>query len=173
MAIYLQFQCTSSVFDVNAVILETAEDKNDVREISRERADVFPEKRPDGLPPERSHFFCIKLTENAQPRRSGIYRLSGWELGELKAQLSILIRKRSIRLSASPWGSSVLFADENDGGRRMCIDNRALTKATIKIECPLPRTDNIFDQLRKASTSRRSTSDQVATRFGLFLILSR
>eukprot|EP00170_Pyropia_yezoensis_P000404 contig_2224_g405 len=77
-----------------------AEDKNEVQQILKEYADVFPAELPDGLPPERSHKFSIKLTDDAEPRRSGIYRLSEWELDELKTQLATLIRKGFIQPSA-------------------------------------------------------------------------
>ncbi|KAK1867157.1 hypothetical protein I4F81_009666 [Pyropia yezoensis] len=149
-AIYLQSEDPSSSFDINSIIMGEAEDQNEVQQILKEYADVFPAELPDGLPPERSHKFSIKLTDDAEPRRSGIYRLSEWELDELKTQLATLIRKGFIQPSASPWGSSVLFAAKKDGGWRMCIDYRALNKATIKNAYPLPRIDDIFDQLRKA-----------------------
>ena len=71
-AIYLQSEDPSSTFDINAIKMGEAEDKNDVQEILNEYADVFPEELPDGLPPERSHKFSVKLTEDARPRRSGI-----------------------------------------------------------------------------------------------------
>lgn len=149
-AIYLQSEDPSSTFDINAITMGQGEDKKEVQEILKEYADVFPDELPDGLPPERSHKFSIKLTDDAQPRRSGIYRLAEWELEELKTQLAGLIRKGFIQPSTSPWGSSVLFAAKKDGGWRMCIDYRALNKATIKNAYPLPRIDDIFDQLRKA-----------------------
>jgi len=79
-----------------------------------------------------------------------MYRVSESELAELKSQIAGLIQKGFIQPSSSPWGSSVLFAAKKDGGWRLCIDYRALNKATIKNAYPLPRIDDIFDQLRHA-----------------------
>jgi len=77
-----------------------------------------------------------------------MYRLFESELAELKSQIAGLIQKGFIQSSSSPWGSSVIFAAKKDGGWRLCIDYRALNKATIKNAYPLPRKDDIFDQLR-------------------------
>lgn len=75
-----------------------------------EFADVFPEKLPKGLPPNRSKNFDIQLTEDAKPRKSGLYRMSPAELKELRKQLDELLEAEFIRPSESPWGAPVLFA---------------------------------------------------------------
>ena len=72
------------------------------------------------------------------------------ELRELKAQLQELLSKGFIRPSASPWGAPVLFVKKKDGIFRMCIDYRQLNKLTVKNKYPLPRIDNLFDQLQGA-----------------------
>ena len=72
------------------------------------------------------------------------------ELVELKKQLDELIHKKFIRPSISPWGSPVLFAKKSDGTLRLCIDYRALNDVTIKNKYPLPRINDLFDQLRGA-----------------------
>ena len=72
------------------------------------------------------------------------------ELIELKAQLQELLSKGFIRPSASPWGASVLFVKKKDGSFRMCIDYRQLNKVTVKNKYPLPRIDDLFDQLQGA-----------------------
>ena len=74
------------------------------------------------------------------------------ELRELKAQLQELLSKGFIRPSASPWGSSVFFVKKKDGSFRMCIDYRQLNKLTVKNKYPLPRIDDLFDQLQGACT---------------------
>ena len=74
------------------------------------------------------------------------------ELRELKAQLQELLGKDFIRPSASPWGAPVLFVKKKDGSFRMCIDYRQLNKVTIKNRYPLPRIDDLFDQLQVACT---------------------
>ncbi|WMV41428.1 hypothetical protein MTR67_034813 [Solanum verrucosum] len=73
------------------------------------------------------------------------------ELKELKAQLKDLLDKGFIQPSISPWGAPVLFVKKNDGSLRMCIDYRQLNKVTIKNKYPLPRIDDLFDQLQGAS----------------------
>ena len=73
------------------------------------------------------------------------------ELKELKLQLQELLEKRFIRPSVSPWGAPVLFVKKKDGTLRLCIDYRQLNKLTIKNKYPLPRIDDLFDQLKGAS----------------------
>ncbi|GJR35303.1 putative reverse transcriptase domain-containing protein [Tanacetum coccineum] len=58
--------------------------------------------------------------------------------------------KGFIRPSHSPWGAPVLFVKKKDGSFRMCIDYRELNKLTVKNRYPLPRIDDLFDQLRGA-----------------------
>ncbi|GJV88604.1 putative reverse transcriptase domain-containing protein, partial [Tanacetum coccineum] len=67
---------------------------------------------------------------------------------ELSGQLKELQDKGFIRPSSSPWGAPVLFVKKNDGSFRMCIDYRELNKLTIKNRYPLPRIDDMFDQLQ-------------------------
>ncbi|KAL4563303.1 hypothetical protein LXL04_027343 [Taraxacum kok-saghyz] len=66
---------------------------------------------------------------------------------ELSSQLQELLSKGFIRPSFSPWGAPVLFVKKKDGSFRMCIDYRELNKLTIKNRYPLPRIDDLFDQL--------------------------
>ncbi|KAL5821813.1 hypothetical protein ACOSQ3_023695 [Xanthoceras sorbifolium] len=72
------------------------------------------------------------------------------ELKELKIQLQELLDKGFIRPSVSPWGAPVLFVKKKDGSLRLCIDYRQLNKLTVKNKYPLPRIDDLFDQLRGA-----------------------
>ena len=73
------------------------------------------------------------------------------KLKELKVQLQELVDKGYIRPSVSPWGAPVLFVKKKDGTMRLCIDYRQLNKVTIRNKYPLPRIDDLFDQLRGAS----------------------
>ena len=78
------------------------------------------------------------------------YRMGSEELAELKKQLEEQLRKGFIRPSASPWGSPVLFVAKKDGTIRLCIDYRSLNEVTIKNKYPLPKIEDLFDQLNGA-----------------------
>ena len=73
------------------------------------------------------------------------------ELKELKIQLHDLVDKGFIKPSVSSWGAPVLFVKKKDGTLRLCIEYRQLNKVTIKNKYPLPRIDDLFDQLQEAS----------------------
>ena len=72
------------------------------------------------------------------------------ELKELKVQLQELLDKKFIRPSTSPWGAPVLFVKKKNDSLRLCIDCRELNKVTVKNKYPLPRIDDLFDQLQGA-----------------------
>ena len=61
-----------------------------------------------------------------------------------------LLDQGFIRPNTSPWGVPVLFVKKKDGSFRLCIDYRQLNKVTIKNKYPLPRIDDLFDQLQGA-----------------------
>ena len=119
-------------------------------EVVNEFLDVFPEEIP-GMPPKREIDFTIDLVPGTAPISKAPYRMAPAEMGELKEQLQDLLDKGYIRPSASPWGAPVLFVKKKDGGLRLCIDYRELNKVTIKNKYPLPRIDDLFDQLRGAT----------------------
>ncbi|GJY93409.1 putative reverse transcriptase domain-containing protein [Tanacetum coccineum] len=79
------------------------------------------------------------------------YRLAPSEMKELSEQLKELSDKGFIRPSSSPWGAPILFVKKKDGSFRMCIDYRELNKLTVKNRYPLPRIDDLFDQLQGSS----------------------
>ncbi|GJR71602.1 putative reverse transcriptase domain-containing protein [Tanacetum coccineum] len=112
--------------------------------------EVFPEDLP-GLPPTRQVEFQIDLVPGAAPVARAPYRLAPSELKELSEQLKELSDKGFIRPSSSPWGAPVLFVKKKDGSFRMCIDYRELNKLTVKNRYPLPRIDDLFDQLQGSS----------------------
>jgi hypothetical protein len=112
-----------------------------------EYPDVFPEDLP-GLPPDREIEFNIDLLPDTQPISIPPYRMAPAELKELKKQLQDLLNKGFIRPSCSPWGAPVLFVKKKDGSFRLCVDYRQLNKITVKNKYPLPRIDDLFDQLQ-------------------------
>jgi hypothetical protein len=109
--------------------------------------DVFPEDLP-GIPPNREVEFTIDLLPGTAPISKAPYRMAPLELKELKEQLQELLDKGFIRPSISPWGAPVLFVKKKDGSMRLCIDYRELNKVTVKNKYPLPRIDDLFDQLQ-------------------------
>ena len=131
---------------------EVSERPRSVEEVPvvREFPDVFPEELP-GVPPVRQVEFGIDLVPGAAPIAKVPYRLAPPEMQELSSQLQELLGKGFIRPSSSPWGAPILFVKKKDGSHRMCIDYRELNKLTVKNRYPLPRIDDLFDQLQGAS----------------------
>ncbi|GKB87302.1 reverse transcriptase domain-containing protein, partial [Tanacetum coccineum] len=111
----------------------------------------FPEVFPDdlsGLSLILEIEFQIELIPGAMPVAKSSYRLVPFKLEELSEQLKELQDKGFIRPSSSSWGAPVLFVKKKDGSFRMYIDYRELNKLTIKNRYPLPRIDDLFDQLQ-------------------------
>ncbi|GJR63728.1 putative reverse transcriptase domain-containing protein [Tanacetum coccineum] len=134
---------------ITKALKSAKEDEPKLSDISvvREFEDVFPEDL-SGLPPQRQVEFRIDLVPGVTPVAKSPYRLAPSEMQELSGQLQELQDKGFIRPSHSPWGAPVLFVKKKDGSLRMCIDYRELNKLTIKNRYPLPRIDDLFDQLQ-------------------------
>jgi hypothetical protein len=115
----------------------------------KEYPNIFPEELP-GLPPNRDIKFAIDLAPGTTPIAKKPYRMAATELAKLNKQLSELELKGYVRPSSSPWGAPVLFVKKKDGSMRLCVDYRALNKVTIKNKYPLPKIDDLFDQLKGA-----------------------
>jgi hypothetical protein len=118
--------------------------------ILREYKYVFPEE-VQGLPPRRDIDFSIKLVPGAVRMSRTPYTMSTPELVELKLQLKEMWDKGYIRPSVSPWGAPTLFVKKKYVTLRLYIDYRQLNNMTIKNKYPLPRIDDLFDQLRGAT----------------------
>ncbi|XP_070668685.1 uncharacterized protein [Malus domestica] len=117
--------------------------------VVRHYPDVFPDDLPR-LPPDRDVEFSIELLPGTDPISLTPYRMAPAELRELKIQLQELLDKGFIQPSSSPWGAPVLYVRKKDGTLRLCIDYRQLNRVTIKNRYPLPRIDDLFDQLKGA-----------------------
>ncbi|KAK1677859.1 hypothetical protein QYE76_038707 [Lolium multiflorum] len=111
--------------------------------------DVFPDDLP-GMPPDRDIEFIIELIPGTGPIAQRAYSMNPTELVELKKQIDDMLAKGLIRPSASPWRSPVLFVDKKDGATRLCTDYRKLNDVTIKNKYPLPKIEDLFDQLTGA-----------------------
>ena len=116
-------------------------------EVVNEFRDVYSDDIPRLLP-DREIEFAIELAPGKPPVSKAPYRLAPVEMKELATQLQDLLDKGMIRPSTSPWGAPVLFVKKKDGSFRLCIDYMELNKITIKNKYPLPRIDDLFDQLK-------------------------
>eukprot|EP00253_Pinus_taeda_P003939 PITA_03939 len=112
--------------------------------------DVFPKELP-GLPPVRELDLTIELKLGTQPISKTPYRMTTPELQELQIQLKELLDIGHIRPSTSPWGAPVIFVKKKDGSLRLCIDYRDLNRATVNNQYPMPRIDDLFDQMKGAT----------------------
>ncbi|GJS61854.1 putative reverse transcriptase domain-containing protein [Tanacetum coccineum] len=137
------------------VTTKKAEDKSEEKRLEdvpivRDFTEVFSEDLP-GIPPTQQVEFQIDLVPGVAPVARAPYRLVSSEMKELSDQLQELSDKGFIRPSSSPWGAPVLFLKKKDGSFRMCIDYQELNKLTVKNRYPLPRSDDLFDQLQGSS----------------------
>ncbi|KAJ9557119.1 hypothetical protein OSB04_011733 [Centaurea solstitialis] len=148
MRSHLRKECVAFM----AHVIDKKTEEKSIQDIPavREFPEVFPEELP-GLPPPRQVEFRIDLVPGAGPIAKSPYRLAPSEMQELSKQLQELLDKGFIRPSSSPWGAPVLFVKKKDGSFRMCIDYRELNQITIKNRYPLPRIDDLFDQLQGAT----------------------
>ncbi|XP_015616785.1 transposon Tf2-1 polyprotein [Oryza sativa Japonica Group] len=112
--------------------------------------DVFPDDLPS-MPPKRDIEFRIDLVLGTTPIHKRPYRMAANELAEVKRQVDDLLQKGYIRPSSSPWGAPVIFVEKKDHTQRMCVDYRVLNDVTIKNKYPLPKIDDLFDQLKGAT----------------------
>ncbi|GJT06203.1 putative reverse transcriptase domain-containing protein [Tanacetum coccineum] len=131
------------------VTMKVDEKKLEDIPVVRNLPSIFLENLP-GLPPSREVEFRIDLISGAMPVAKSPYRLAPAKMQELSNQLKELQEKGFIRPSSSPWGAPVLFVEKKDGSFRICIDYRELNKLTIKNRYPIPRIDDLFDQLQGA-----------------------
>jgi hypothetical protein len=114
--------------------------------VVNEFPDVFPDELP-GMPPDRDIEFMIELKPGTTPIYKTPYRMATPELAELKKHIKELLEKGFIRPSSSPWGVPMIFVLKKDGTQMLCVDYRALNEVTVKNKHPLPRIDDLFNQL--------------------------
>ena len=128
-----------------AYVVETGKEGTLVDEIPVVRE--FPDDIA-GLHSDREVEFTIDLIPGTEPISIPPYRMAPAKLRELKAQLEELLSKGFIRPSISPWGAPVLFVKKKDGSLQLFIDYRQLNRVTIHNQYPLPRIDELFNQLQ-------------------------
>ncbi|CAL2259851.1 unnamed protein product [Prunus armeniaca] len=121
---------------------------SDIGKLQEKFKDLFHDVQ--GLPPRRAVEHEIQLVGDSPLPNLGLYRTSVTESDEIKKQIQGLLEQGVIKPSCSPCGSPVLLVPKKDGDWRMCVDYRALNKITIKNRYPLPRIDDLLDQLHGA-----------------------
>ncbi|WZZ64683.1 hypothetical protein YC2023_076053 [Brassica napus] len=120
---------------------------SELLDVLQEYSDVFPDENPKGLPPVRGIGHQIDFVPGASLPNRPAYRTNPVETKELEKQIGELLEKGYIRESLSPCVVPVLLVPKKDGSWRMCVDCRTINNITVKYRHPIPRLDDMLDEL--------------------------
>src|SRR3954466_2848521 len=118
-----------------------------VTDLLQEFLDVFPQDVPPGLPPIRGIEHQIDLIPDASLPNRAPYRTNPEETKQIQGPVQELLDKGYIRDSLSPCVVPVILVPKKDGTWRMCVDCRAINNITIRYRHPIPRLDDMLDEL--------------------------
>uniref|UniRef100_A0A2N9GE28 Reverse transcriptase domain-containing protein n=1 Tax=Fagus sylvatica TaxID=28930 RepID=A0A2N9GE28_FAGSY len=136
---------------------------------NKEYEDVFPNDVPSGLPPIRGIEHQIDFVPGATIPNRPAYRSNPEETKELQRQVEELLAKGHVRESMSPCAVSVLLVPKKDGTWRMCVDCRAINNITVKYRHPIPRLDDMLDELHGSSIfTKIDLKTACKTKYGLY-----
>jgi hypothetical protein len=121
-----------------------------VANVLQEYSDVFPSEIPAGLPPIRGIEHQIDLIPGASLPNRVLYRTNPEETKEIQRQVQELFDKGYVRESLSPCAVLVILVPKKDGTWHMCVDCRAINNITIRYRHPIPRLDDMLDELSSA-----------------------
>jgi hypothetical protein len=142
-------EVTVSALEPSGFLCQMEARPTDGIRVVSEFLDVFLDDLP-GMPPNRDIEFSIDLLPGTAPIAKRPYRMAPVEHEEVKKTINELLAKGYIRRSFSPWAFPVLLVEKKDGVKRMCVNYRDLNIVTIKNKHPLPRIEDLFDQLQGA-----------------------
>ena len=146
-SLYILF-CKNQILTTNT--FDDFEVPSSVKTLLQDFQDMFPPNVPSGLPPLRGIEHQIDLIPGASLPNRPAYRSNPQETKEIQRQVDELISKGWVRDSMSPCAVPVILVPKKDGTWRMCSDCRALNNITIKYRHPIPRLDDLLDELHGA-----------------------
>ncbi|XP_024009240.1 uncharacterized protein LOC112084352 [Eutrema salsugineum] len=137
--------------EILSVVLGELELPPEITDLLDKFKDVFPEKMPEGLPPIRGIEHQIDFLPGASLPNKTAYRMSPEKSKELERQIKELLDKGYVRESLNTCGVLFLLVPNKDGSWRMCVECRAINNISIKYRHPIPRLDDMLDELSGAT----------------------